>query len=113
MKYFKCHEPVLAGADLLHFYEESAAKDWIDGFFLSDSKSVYAESYRKENGSDPSDDYGRARRQPEQLKQFFLRCFKIYGFDASVVEMDVEPHHVYRWDKIKKAWLIWNPGEAY
>ncbi len=112
MKYFKCHEPVLAGPDLLHFYEESDAEDWAAGFFLGDTKSVYVDSYRKEIGSDPSDDYKRIRRQPKRLDQFFLRCFEIYGFEASVVEMDVEPHHVYRWDKIKKAWLIWNPAEA-
>ena len=102
MIYLKCIEPVVAGPDVLHYYDYHDALDFIQNFFLEDTpyKKIYEEQFH----AIPSFDFDCLSPY-----DFFQRCFEAYGFvDVEIVNCNEEPKSTYLWDSDKKMWVDYN-----
>jgi len=102
MIYLRCKEPVMAGPDLLHYYDYHDALDFVKNFFLE--KTCYQEIYEEQFQTTPSFDF-------DYLSpfDFFQRCFEAYGFvDVEIVNRNEEPKSTYLWDGEKKMWVDYN-----
>ena len=85
MIYLNCIEPVVAGSNVLHYYDCYDALDFAKNFFLEETpyKKIYEEQFQ----TTPSFDF-------DYLSpcDFFQRCFEAYGFvDVEIVNRKGEP----------------------